>query len=155
LKILISKYLDTEPQRVEFKYNKQGKPSLSFSKNTINLQFNLSHSNKLGMFAFTKDNSVGVDIEEMRELSNLEDMTEICMSEFEKRWFSKLPPETRNENFFKVWTAKEAFLKAIGTGLSLPMTEVEFNLLSLDDLQLFRVEGKPQTSAKRTTGSMT
>ena len=140
LRMLISKYLDAKPEMVEFLYSKQGKPFLSSPKNTINLQFNMSHSNRLGMCAFTKDDAVGVDVEKIRKLSNLEDMIEMCMSEFEKGWFSKLPPTTRNQMFYKVWTVKEAFIKAIGAGFSFPLVNVEVKISVDNKCEFHRIK---------------
>jgi 4'-phosphopantetheinyl transferase len=148
LKILISKYLDADPEKVEFMYSEQGKPFLSSPKNKTNLQFNMSHSNRLGICAFTKDNAVGVDVERIRELPNLEDMTEICMSEFEKRWFSKLPPATKNEMFYKVWTVKEAFIKAIGAGFSFPLVNVEVKIYGNNKCEFHRIKDESGSFGK-------
>lgn len=142
LKILISKYLDSKPEEVKFTYGELGKPFLSSSINTLNLQFNMSHSNRLGMCAFTKDKALGVDIEKIREFSNLEDVAEMCMSEFEKGWFSKLPPATRIEIFYKVWTVKESFIKAIGAGLSFPMVDVEVKMNSSDKCEFHKIKNE-------------
>ena len=128
LKSLISNYLHIDPAEVEFALNSHGKPLLSPKQNKINLKFNISHSNKRGIYAFTKDKNVGVDIEAIQEYADLEDVAELCMSDYEKCWFFKLPKAARCSTFYKVWTVKEAFVKAIGAGLYFPLKNVEVKI---------------------------
>jgi len=140
LKKLISNYTTLRPDEVMFTHNRYGKPELSPHLCSSGLQFNMSHTNGMGVVALAKNNPVGVDIEEVRELHDLDDLVEFCLSSYEKSWFSCIPGDMLLRVFYQLWTAKEAFLKAIGTGLSFPMMEVEFTLKSNDELKLYRVK---------------
>lgn len=135
LKQLISKYISTDLEEIEFTYNKYGKPLLCRKLDESNLYFSISHSEYLGMFAFAKGNSIGVDVEKIQELFiNLEDVIKLCFSDFEKSWFTDVSAKMKNEVFYKVWTAKEAFIKAMGIGLSFPLTNINYKLNSDNDL---------------------
>jgi 4'-phosphopantetheinyl transferase len=148
LRRFISKYISIDPKEVEFTYNKYGKPLLNTKQNKVNLQFNISHSENLGIFAFAIKNSVGVDVEEVRELLNLEGMVELFMSQFEQRWFSEVAPVKRNEVFYNLWTVKEAFIKAIGTGFSFPLVNVEVKINGDNKCEFHQIKGESGLSGK-------
>jgi 4'-phosphopantetheinyl transferase len=140
LKELISKYIGTDLEEIEFTYNKYGKPLLCRKLGGSDLCFSVSHSEYLGMFAFAKGNSIGVDVEKLQELFiDLEDVIKLCLSDFEKSWFADVSPKMKNEVFYKVWTAKEAFIKAIGTGLSFPLRNINCKLNSDNDLSFHSI----------------
>jgi len=130
LKSLISNYLNIEIEEINFIQNEYGKPSLQPELNEIDLQFNVSHSEHLGMFAFTTGQELGIDVESIQQTPNLNEIVDMCFSDFEKEWFYKSEPGLQQELFYKVWTGKEAFIKAIGTGLSFPLKEIEFKINS-------------------------
>lgn len=109
LRSLLAQYLQTGPMALEFEYCSQGKPALKRSR----LQFNLAHSQHCAVYAVTYDRAVGIDIEAIRPIADLDALVQ--------RFF--LPSEyqaiqAENSLFFQYWTCKEAFLKATGTGLS-------------------------------------
>jgi 4'-phosphopantetheinyl transferase len=109
--------------------------------NEIDLQFNVSHSEHLGMFAFSTGKELGIDVELIQEIPNLNQIVDICFSEFEKEWFYDSEPSLQKELFYKVWTCKEAFIKAIGTGLSFPLNEIEFIINNNKTIELQSVRG--------------
>jgi 4'-phosphopantetheinyl transferase len=140
LKQLISKYISTDPEEIEFTYNKYGKPLLCGKFDKINLFFSISHSEEVGMFAFAKGNAIGVDVERFQELFvDLEGVIKLCFSDFEKSWFTDVSPKMKNEVFYKIWTAKEAFIKAMGTGLSFPLTNISYKLNKDNDLSFHSI----------------
>lgn len=118
LRILISQYLGAAPSLVRFGYGSQGKPSVLGS---AALRFNVSHSGSLALLAFTRDCELGVDLEQIRPIT--------LMPEIANQFFSKqgadelmaLPLEERERGFFLCWTRKEAYVKALGHGLSAPL----------------------------------
>ena len=148
LKKLISNYIDVHPDDEMFTHNRYGKPELCPEFNHSHLFFNMSHSNNVCVVALKKNCPVGVDVEEVKELPDLNDIVEFCLSEYEKSWFFSIPEDMQTQIFYKVWTAKEAFIKAVGIGLSFPLAEVEFALKGIDELKLYRVKGKAATSVK-------
>ncbi|MBD1846023.1 4'-phosphopantetheinyl transferase superfamily protein [Cyanobacteria bacterium FACHB-63] len=109
LRSLLSRYLNTDPATLEFDYGAHGKPFLKHSA----LQFNLAHSQHLALYAVTYDRAVGIDIEQVRVIDEVEKLAE--------RFFLPSEAETIRAQpnlFFQYWTCKEAFLKATGVGLS-------------------------------------
>src|SRR5438094_10495422 len=88
----------------------------------IGLRFNVSHSKSLGLYAVTRDRRVGVDIERIRPLPDLDEIAERVFSPEERLALRRLPPARRPEGFFNCWSRKEAYGKAIGYGLAPPLT---------------------------------
>jgi 4'-phosphopantetheinyl transferase len=117
LRILLSRYLDQAPAEIEITYSKYNKPFLHNS----NLQFNLSHSQDTALFAFCLGSDIGIDLEEIRAISDAEGIAERFFAPTEFACFQSLPDDEKNEAFFACWTRKEAFIKAIGEGLSYPL----------------------------------
>jgi 4'-phosphopantetheinyl transferase len=121
LRRLLERYLGEPAERLRFEYGPHGKPAISWERSGQSLRFNLSHSQGLAVFAFASSADVGVDVEGVRPLT---DMEEIARNFFSKREFSalrRLPTRERAMAFFSCWTAKEAYIKGIGEGLSMPL----------------------------------
>ena len=85
------------------------------------MRFNISHSGGLAVFAFTLDCEVGVDVEEIRELKDLAEIAARFFCAEETAELMSLPADQRTAAFFRCWTRKEAYIKAIGDGLSAPL----------------------------------
>ncbi len=141
LKSFISNYLNIETEEIKFLQNEYGKPSLHPELNNIDLQFNVSHSEHLGMFAFTTGQEIGIDVELIQEIPNLNEIVNMCFSDFEKEWLYKSELGLQKELFYKVWTCKEAFIKAIGTGLSFPLKEIEFKINNNKTIEFQSIHG--------------
>jgi 4'-phosphopantetheinyl transferase len=118
LRHILGLYLHQEPETFQFEYTSHGKPSLVGDHN---LNFNLSHSGKLALYAITRRRDLGIDIEWMRpDFSGIE-IAEHYFSKNEVAVFRRLPENLRPDAFFTCWTRKEAYIKAIGEGLSCPL----------------------------------
>ncbi len=111
----MSKYLNLAPSAIKFSYSYRGKPYLSLPEK---LEFNLSHSGNLVLYAICKNSSIGIDVEYLRPLQNLEKIARRFFSLSESNYLQQLSPKDRQVAFFQLWTAKEAYLKATGEGLS-------------------------------------
>ena len=118
LRVLLSHYQECEPQQIEFNYNEFGKPFVSADEAGNSISFNLSDSDDLVVYVFAKTGSVGIDVEKVTEINNLSEVIDLCFHKDEKKWFNDLPLDKRNNIFYKIWTTKEAYIKAIGKGLS-------------------------------------
>ncbi|MGA9377302.1 MAG: 4'-phosphopantetheinyl transferase superfamily protein [Phormidium sp.] len=119
LRIILSRYLDLEPHQLEFKYSLQGKPELNNNNNTQErLCFNVSHSQGLAVYAIALNRSVGIDLEYLRHIPDVEQLAERFFSPNEFRIINALPKQQQQERFFRFWTIKEAYLKATGEGLA-------------------------------------
>jgi 4'-phosphopantetheinyl transferase len=119
LRIILSRYLNTTPEQLEFTYNAQGKPSVI---NSQKLQFNLSHTGDTAMLAVGKGFPLGVDIEQY-SARPYEGIAKNLFSEQELSGLSKAPSSLKPALFFHVWAQKEAFIKTSGLGLSYPTKE--------------------------------
>jgi len=124
LRLILSKYENRSPREINFHYNKYGKPYLA-NQGKQDIQFNLSKSNGIAVFAITAGRKVGIDIEVVRSNIEYEDIIERFFSENEKTLLRSIPLLHRLEEFFICWTCKEAFLKATGTGLSFPTSRID------------------------------
>lgn len=123
LRQLLGQYLHLSPSNVTFTYSDRGKPQLP--QNNSLLQFNLSHSQEYGLFGFTLNHLIGVDLEYQRIMPDALNIAQRFFSVRESTMLKAIPQEERARLFFQLWTAKEAYLKAIGTGLSGSLASVE------------------------------
>jgi len=145
LRIILSRYLGSEPGQLCFAYNSYGKPALIPSSAPRTLSFNLSHAHGLLLVAITQNRQVGIDVEYTRApLPDVEQIAERFFSVEEKQTLRALPPNERHQVFFRCWTCKEAYLKARGEGLSLSLDRLAVALIPGEPAPLLRVEGAPQ-----------
>jgi 4'-phosphopantetheinyl transferase len=119
LRQLLGHYCGTAPEEITYRTNQFGKLSMSSQP----VHFNLSASQNRVAFAFTLGKEVGVDIEQVRLLPELDRMAEHWFSPAERVSLFALSPEMQLDAFYHVWTQKEAFIKAHGEGLSLPLQD--------------------------------
>jgi 4'-phosphopantetheinyl transferase len=131
LRIILAGYLATDPGKIGFSYSNREKPSLGPQHAGCNIRFNLSHSGGNALFAFTRQREIGVDVEQVRRDSDLEAISRRFFSEHERRQLASLSPEERIEGFFRCWTRKEAYIKALGDGLALPLSQFDVSLAAL------------------------
>jgi 4'-phosphopantetheinyl transferase len=120
LRQILSGYLDRSPPEIEISTGLQGKPQVA------GIEFNLSHSGDLVVYAVS-DRPVGIDIERIRSM-DLSGIIQRFFAPSEFAAWQKLPPSEQEAAFFRTWTIKEAYLKAIGTGLHTPLSEVEVSM---------------------------
>ncbi|HLI09709.1 MAG TPA: 4'-phosphopantetheinyl transferase superfamily protein [Ktedonobacteraceae bacterium] len=129
LRILLARYLHLEPEKLLFVSNEYGKPALAPLYES-RLEFNLSHSRDIALYALTNDRQVGVDIEYMKDGIEYDELARVSFSPNERAVLRSLPQEAKHEAFFNCWTRKEAYIKARGMGLSLPLDLFDVSLLS-------------------------
>jgi 4'-phosphopantetheinyl transferase len=121
LRELLSAYLRVPAVEISISYGHYGKPSVADSAGSSPLCFNGSHSQGLAVFAFTREREVGIDIEKIRPEVATEEIAERFFSKAEIADLATLPPQLRSEGFFRCWTRKEAYIKARGLGLQIPL----------------------------------
>jgi len=144
-----------EPQMVDFRYGPRGKPELAARFDRAGLRFNASHSEGLGLYAVTTWRRIGVDIERVRPMPDLESIAERWFSPHEQQELRRLAPGERNEGFFNCWTRKEAYIKAIGEGLSHPLQRFTVSLAPGGPVRLERVDGRPAEAGRWTLAALT
>lgn len=146
LRLVIGRYLSRPPEQISFTYTGHGKPVLAPIQGE-RLQFNVSHSGGLAMMAFCLDAEVGIDVEKQRPLDDGEQIAERFFSASEVAVFQSLPAGQRTEAFFNCWTRKEAYIKAIGEGLSCPLNVFDVTLAPGEPARLLRIRGSETAAA--------
>lgn len=126
LRVLLGHYLGCLPNEIELASGPKGKPGL---QSPSRLKFNTSHSGQMALYAFTLDCEIGVDVEKIRELDDSESIAARFFSAAELFDLRSLPLADRELAFFRCWTRKEAFVKAIGDGLAIPLNGFQVTLL--------------------------
>lgn len=128
LRTMLSKYLSCAPATIRFQFSSKGKPSLA-EPDSAGLQFNVAHSGDLILLAFVQGRRLGVDVEQVRSDFATDEIAERFFSPAERKALRTLQPAQRYEAFFRCWTRKEAYIKATGDGLSLPLDHFDVTLL--------------------------
>jgi 4'-phosphopantetheinyl transferase len=126
-RVILATYVGRAPHELAFSYGAKGKPELSLPQNSPKVQFNLSHSEDLALLAVTLQHRVGVDIEFIKHDLAIDEIATRCFSEVEIKILRALPQAERTKSFYSWWTRKEAFIKAIGKGLSIPLESFSVN----------------------------
>ncbi|MCC6299524.1 MAG: 4'-phosphopantetheinyl transferase superfamily protein [Anaerolineales bacterium] len=124
LRGILARYLSVEPIQLKFSVNEYGKPFLADRE----LEFNLSHSGEYALVAVTRGRNIGVDVEQIRAEVEIEELASRNFSPREVSELMALPPAQRIIGFFNCWTRKEAYIKAQGLGLSLPLDSFDVSL---------------------------
>ena len=132
LRNILSRYSGIQPALLEFDYSRRGKPALRSDCAGGALNFNLSHSGGLALYAVTRHRQIGIDLEILRPMPDAEKIAERFFSANESAALRNLPAAEKQEAFFLCWTRKEAYLKAVGQGLT-----------GLDDVEVSLTPGEP------------
>lgn len=140
LRTILSRYLRIDPEMIQFNYSAKGKPFLAQVSLPIN--FNLSHSQGKAIYAIALNQTLGIDLEAIRSIEALS-LAKRFFCESEYRWLASLSPQEQNSAFFKLWTCKEAYLKATGEGL-VGLQEVEIALPLSSPIQLLKISNQPE-----------
>lgn len=118
LRILLSQYLQVDLHKLKFSYTPNGKPMLEFYDNNNRLYFNLSHSNELAVYAFALCPLVGIDVEYIQYDSECIKLAKRFFFNNENHLIEAYSGHKQKEIFYRLWTFKEAYLKATGEGVS-------------------------------------
>ena len=128
LRMILAAYLAADSAELSFSHSKKEKPSLGAAHAGSGVTFNISHSGGIALLAFARQREVGVDVEQIRSDFDLEAIARRFFSANEQQELFALPPEERANAFFRCWTRKEAYIKATGDGLSLPLTQFDVSI---------------------------
>ena len=124
LRHILSCYLDVPPQEIPLTEGEHGKPLLA----TEDLAFNLSHTGDHAIVAVSGKGNLGVDLEKIRDNAPIEDLALRCFSPQEYQQWQQYAAELRMTSFFHLWAQKEAFLKAHGGGMTIPLKDFDGNI---------------------------
>ena len=146
LRMLLARYLRTDPASFSLSYQPHGKPELGPPWNAYGVEFNLSHSHDLAVYAFTRGREIGVDVEYIRPMPNAAELMERFFSPEEVQQWRQMPAQRQLAAFYQGWTRKEAWLKAVGSGLSFPLNEF---CVTLDDpARVLSIRGDREEAAQ-------
>ena len=148
LRNILSRYLDREPDQLRFCYNSYGKPALIEEAGAEGLCFNLSHSHGIALYAVTRGREIGIDIEYFRPDVETEKLADRFFSPREAAALRALPEHLRKEAFFNCWTRKEAYIKADGKGLAIPLNAFDVSLTPGEPAALLRTESQSQEASR-------
>ena len=127
LRLLLAQYVNCSPRDVGLTIGANGKPAL---RDDSGLRFNMSHSGRLAVYAIARCCEVGVDVEEIRAIADLEGVARRFFSPAEATELMSISEEKqRRSAFFRCWTCKESYIKAIGQGLSIGLDQFQVGLL--------------------------
>jgi 4'-phosphopantetheinyl transferase len=139
-------YLRTDPADLEFEIGEHGKPRLACGS----LHFNLSHSGDSLIIAVADFPNIGVDIETIKPRTSLESIASRCFSDREFERWQPLPAAEQTETFYRLWTKKEPFVKAVGRGIALGLEQCEVEPEQGGNLLAVPAEFGPATAWKTT-----
>src|SRR3990167_3684017 len=141
LRNTLAHYLKLAPDDLVFAYTEFKKPYLSNIYNSA-IQFNLAHSHDIAVLAITLEHAIGVDIEKIQQNYSLA-VAERYFSPSEYTSLCQLPQHDQTEAFFRLWTRKEAVIKAVGKGLSIPLSS--FTVSSQNQPEVIEIENQSLT----------
>jgi 4'-phosphopantetheinyl transferase len=130
LRDVLARHLKLRAHQISFCYGRHGKPALAITAGGSTVAFNLAHSGELALCALAGRREVGVDVELLRPVPDAHRVALDVFSPGERRALDSIPPDDRLQAFFRCWTRKEAYLKALGDGLARPLQSFQ---VSVDD----------------------
>jgi 4'-phosphopantetheinyl transferase len=151
LRTVLARYLDTSPANLSFDYGAHGKPALSEAGD---LRFNLSHSQDLALLAVSKKRDLGIDVECMKESTAGPEIAERFFSAAEIAELRSLPRDQQRAAFFAGWTRKEAYIKAIGSGMFTALNRFSVSLAPNDSRVSLCVHDDERESGRWTLCSL-
>lgn len=128
LRLLLGSYLQRAPASIRFEYTAYDKPFLKTDADQRGLHFNVSHSHGMVLLAFSRSGEIGVDVERIRPEFGGDEVAQRYFSARELAELRGLPAKLRAEAFFLCWTRKEAYVKACGAGLQIPLDSFSVSL---------------------------
>jgi 4'-phosphopantetheinyl transferase len=141
LREILGWLLRTPPRDISFCYGFRGKPGLRGLAQDWCLDFNVSHSGPLAVYAVSRNSEVGIDVERVRPVKRARHLVANFFSPDENARWSTLPTDQKSEYFIKCWTRKEAYLKAMGIGISGLRNLIEVRAAPEREAELLELEG--------------
>lgn len=125
LRLMLGQVLQIAPKALRFEKNRYQKPYLSYPVDS-NLSFNLSHSGEILLIALIEGGQIGVDVEQVSPDRNFSVIAPLVFSQGEQALLSNSSNPLRD--FYALWTAKEAILKAVGCGFKFPARQLSLTI---------------------------
>ncbi|HTW58268.1 MAG TPA: 4'-phosphopantetheinyl transferase superfamily protein [Terriglobales bacterium] len=155
LRTILGSYVASDPKSLAFNYAEKGKPSLvendlaqGHARSRQRLEFNVSHSGTTALLAFARGRALGVDVEQIRDDRDAEAVAQRFFSQREQIELASFPASDTLRGFFRCWTRKEAFIKARGEGLSIPLSDFDVSIKAGDENALLATRPDPAEVAR-------
>ena len=148
LRLILGRYLKTDPAQIRFSYSPHGKPGLSGAHSDSVLKFNLAHSHDLALYIFSLTRELGIDVEHMRPEVAGDEIAERFFAAMEVDALRTFSAERRMEAFFNCWIRKEAYIKARGEGLTFPLGDFVVSMAPGEPAGLLTVRDAPQEASR-------
>jgi len=148
---ILARYLGAAPAALRWRHASHGKPELDGAEAASGLRFNVSNAEDGLLVAVARGRELGVDLEPLRPMPDGRDIARRFFSAPEIEVFDAIPDEGRDLAFFTCWTRKEAFIKAVGEGLSMPLDRFDVTLAPGEPARLLRTRGGDPGEAERWT----
>ena len=142
LRCVLSRYIDTAPEKIHFEYTSFGRPCLCANLAKPMLNFNVSHSNRWALFVLGENREIGIDVEYIRAELDIVGISRRFFSPHETHLIASAPEDERQRLFYEIWVRKEAYVKAMGKGLSIPLSRFTVPLGSCTSVTLYPDFGK-------------
>lgn len=148
LRSILGRYLGAEPGDLCFTYSRYGKPAVAGPFRAHPLTFNLSHSHGTALYAVACHRRIGIDLEHIRADLDSDQLGQRFFSPAEAAVLRSLTASDRRRAFFSCWTRKEAFIKARGNGLALPLDQFEVSVHPDQPARLLSIQGEPHEAGR-------
>lgn len=132
----LSRYMDRAPASWKFTFNKWGRPEIDPDQLEIPLRFNISHTNELIAILVNLQHDAGIDVEDLSRRVGVMSIADFSFAPGESQDLQSLEGETQKQRFFLYWTLKEAYIKARGMGLAIPLSQFSFHRSGGDTLYI-------------------
>lgn len=148
LRAILGRYLNRGPESLSFCYGSYGKPALAGESREDAIRFNVSHSHGAALYAVARGRDVGVDIERIRDDLAVAGIAARFFSQQEVATLRALPPALQRQAFFRCWTRKEAYIKARGEGLSLPLDQFDVSIAADEPAAILGTRPDPSEASR-------
>ena len=128
LRNILAGYAGVSPNTIHFSVNRFGKPFIDMPEVDPRISFNMSHADDLTIVAVTLAQAVGVDVESVRPIPELDNIARDYFSDAERALLQSSPAGLKEQAFCLCWTRKEAYVKAVGKGLSIPLNSFDTSM---------------------------
>lgn len=149
-RLLLARYLDVRPGAIRYRHAAHGKPSLSGPEAESGIRFNVSNAEDGLLVALALERELGVDLEPLHRVVDRDAVARRFFSAPENQVYDTIAEDQRDAAFFTCWTRKEAYIKAVGDGLSMPLDCFDVTLRPGEPARLLATRGDPQQAERWT-----
>lgn len=143
LRSILAQYTGISPQAISLKYTLYGKPFLDPLQNSTGLYFNISHTHHCILYALTRNIEIGIDVEYLKSYLDYRGIAKSFFSNYEYQGLIETHHEQQRVLFYKIWTCKEAFIKAIGLGLSYSLADFDVDVQENQPAKMLNIKNAP------------